>query len=75
MTVISVPQMLKAGKAVIKTSLKSKNNIKKSDFNLILSDSSSEIIVKCTHQNWAFAKGDFAEWLRVSDCKLHRLML
>ena len=75
MTVISVSQMLKTGKAVIKTSLKPKNDTEKSDFISMLSDSLSEIIVKCICQNHAFAKGDFAGWLRVFDHKLHRLML
>ena len=74
-TAVLVPQMLKVSKVIIKTSSKFKNNIKKSDSNSMLSDSSSEIIIKCICQNWASAKSDFAEWLRISDCKLHRLML
>ena len=67
--------MSKAGKAVIKTSLKLKDDTKKSDFTSILSDSLSETVIKCTHQNHASAKNDFAEWLRVLNYKLHRLML
>ena len=78
MTVISVPQALKAGKtakAIIKASLKLKENIKKSDSVSMLSDSLSETVIKCIHQNQAPAKDNFAEWLRVPDCKLHKLML
>ena len=54
-------QTLKISKAVTKTLLKFKNNIKKSDSNLMLSDSLSEIIIKCTYQNQASVKGNFAE--------------
>ena len=75
MITVSMPQTLKVSKAVIKTSLKSKDDTKKSNFNSTSSDSPSEIIIKCTHQNQAPAKSDFAEWLRVPNCKLYKLML
>ena len=75
MTAVSVPQVSKADKAVIKISLKFKNDTKKSDSASMLSDSLSETVVKCICQNHASAKDGFAEWLRVSDCKLHGLML
>ena len=74
-TMVSVPQTLRAGKAITKTPSKPKDNTKKSDSNSTLSDPPSETVVKYTHQNWAPAKGDFAGWLRVPDCKLHGLML
>ena len=75
MTAVSVPQALKTDKAVIKTSLKPKNDTEKSDFISMLSDLFFKTVVKCICQNYASAKGGFAEWLRVPDCKLHRLML
>ena len=75
MITVSIPQVSKADKVIIKTSSKLKNDIKKSDSASTSSDSFSETVVKCTYQNCAFAKSDFTEWLRIPDCKLHRLML
>ena len=46
-----MPQILKADKVIIKTSLKFKNNIKKSDFNLMLSDLLFETVIKHIYQN------------------------
>ena len=70
-----MPQILKISKIITKTSLKPKNNTEKSDFNLILSDSSSETVIKHICQNQTSAKSNFAKWLKVSDCKLHGLIL
>ena len=61
MIMVSVPQMPKAGKTVIKTSSKFKDDTEKSDFASMSSDSLSETVVKCTCQNHASAKGGFAE--------------
>ena len=70
-----MPQILKISKAVIKTSLKSKDDTEKSNSDSILSDSSSETVIKHIYQNQTSAKNDFAEWLRVSNHKLHKLIL
>ena len=75
MTVISVPQISKTDKAVIKTSLKSKNNTEKFDSVSISFDSLFKIVIKCICQNCASVKDGFAGWLRVPDHKLHELML
>ena len=75
MIVVSVPQALKASKAIIKTSLKSKNDTEKSDSTSMLSDLFFETVIKHICQNCASAKNGFAEWLRVPNHKLHRLML
>ena len=75
MIMISISQALKASKAVIKTSLKFKNDTEKSDSASISFNLSSKTVIKHICQNCAFAKGSFAEWLKVFDCKLHRLML
>ena len=60
-TVISIPQILKTCKVIIKASLKLKNNIKKSDFISTSSDLFFKIIVKHPYQNQTSAKGDFTE--------------
>ena len=75
MTTVSISQTLKADKAVIKTSLKLKNDTEKSDSTSISFDSFFETVVKCICQNCASAKSDFAGWLRIPNCKLHGLML
>ena len=75
MTTVSIPQMPKVSKIITKTSSKLKNDIKKFDSISTSSDPFFKIIVKCICQNHASAKGGFAGWLKVSNHKLHRLML